>query len=373
MSDPLRATLDKVFWEAPKARCIGWWLAARQWLASRHYWSPRRRARTQVAPPTADCAGCRVILDHSRRITEAFDGPLRLVVRDTEQSALDIMGRVRDLDRSASQLVGYLAKADRDTLDMQAQIRDSAALIDRIGEFIRQLPEKIEAERRGSAELMEQINEILDLGETAAETIKDVSRFTNMVAINAAIQAAHAGEYGRGFAVVANEVRHLAGRSGATADRIGQAVGNIHRAIRAYLDDRVRRDFARDLQEAARVTESVHRLQATHEDMNQYYKTLLTVVKEYNNNMARAIVDTLGNMQYQDVVRQRLERILAAQSHFRDVLQTALDDAALAASPRFKDDLEQVLNAYVEDENRHGIENAVDGNDEGAAPKIELF
>ena len=55
-------------------------------------------------------------------------------------------------------------------------------------------------------------------------------------------------------------------------------------------------------------------------------------MKEYNTNMANAIVEALGNMQYQDVVRQRLERVLIAQTRYRDVLQAALDDPALPLS-----------------------------------------
>lgn len=378
MSKPWRATIAKILWEtpkawladrslaAPKAWLAGKLLATRQWLVLR---SPVAPAPTTPAaltvPLPANCAIC-------RDIAQSFDKPLHLVIQETEQSVFDIVGRVKELDRTATQLVNYLTKADQDTLSMQAQIQDSSASIERIGQFMRQLPEKIEAERQGSAELVEKINAILGLSEIA-EAIKDVSRLTNMVAINAAIQAAHAGEYGRGFAVVADEVRHLAGRSGEAADQIGQTVKNIHQAVHAYLNDRMQRDFAQDLQEAARVTESVHQLQASHEDMNQYYKTLITVVKEYNSNMANTIVDALGSMQYQDVVRQRLERILAALTRYSEVLQAVPSDPELPFSPRFKEDLERVLSSYIEEEGRHGDQSAADGDGEDAAPKIELF
>ena len=365
-------------WSALLARISTLRQTGPRWFAThlagfRQRWLKRGRPPSAPAVlPLTDCAGCRAVLDHASRITAAFGPPLHRVIAETEQSAMSIIGRVKQLDQTATQLIGYLTKADQDTLSMQAQIQDSTELIERISAFMQQLPMKIEAERQGSAELVEKINQIMQLSEIA-DTIKDVSRLTNMVAINATIQAAHAGQFGRGFAVVADEVRQLAGRSGAAADLITQTTKTIHQAVHAFMDDRMQRDFTHDLREAAHVSESVHQLQDSHEDMKQYYKTLLTVVKEYNVSMANEIVETLGSIQYQDVVRQRLERLLAAQSRYRAVLQTALDDPALASTLPFKDDLEQVLDAYLEEERHHGDQGAEDGTDEDAPPMIELF
>lgn len=325
----------------------------------------------KVTRSPESCAGCRSMLEFSQQMSQSLDGPLRLVMQETEQSAMDIINRVRDLDHTATQLIDYMTKADHDTLDMQEQIEQSTTIIERISTFIEQLPVKIESERQGSLGLIERINTIMRLGEMA-ESIKDISRQTNMLAINAAIQAAHAGQYGRGFAVVADEVRRLATQSGQAADHVTQAVNDIHATVHTYMDDRMQRDFSQDLREAAHVAESVHELQSSYEDMRQYYKTLLTVIKEYNLNMANAIVDALGNMQYQDVVRQRLERILVTQSRYRDLLQAAMDDPSRSDSFQFKSELEQILNDYRDEENRHG-NSGVASSDEDAAPKIELF
>ena len=178
---------------------------------------------------------------------------------------------VQEVSRNGTEVADAASAADEKAREGGEVVSGNAAAMDTLGNELDEMANVI-------SQLSERSQEI----KTVLDVIHSVTEQTNLLALNAAIEAARAGEHGRGFAVVADEVRALAQRSSKSAEEIQSIIDGLitdtNQAVETMKQARERSNDNRD--RASRARESLQSIEESISRISEQVTQIATAAEE---------------------------------------------------------------------------------------------
>ncbi|MGL2479813.1 methyl-accepting chemotaxis protein TlpB [Helicobacter pylori] len=234
--------------------------------------------------------GVNLFVENARLIMEEIKGistsnktsmdKLVQIAQETQKSMKDSSTTLNSVKNKATDVASMMNASIEQSQGLRKRLIETQGLVkeskDAIGDLFSQITESAHTEEELSSQV-EQISRNADDVKSILDIINDIADQTNLLALNAAIEAARAGEHGRGFAVVADEVRNLAGRTQKSLAEINSTIMVIVQEINA-----VSSQMNLNSQKMERLSDMSKSVQETYEKMSS---NLSSVVSDSNQSM----------------------------------------------------------------------------------------
>ena len=233
---------------------------------------------------------------------------------------------LRGLVDQQSNTILQLIKADDESDELYSDRMRSFA--ERTGVTLDRFIQSTVDMSAGIMEILEQITAINDTVPSVIQALKDIDSIaaqTNLLALNAAIEAARAGEHGRGFAVVADEVRSLSNRSAQFSESIQTQINRINDKIYS-LSERIGVLAAYDVSYVIEAKKDINQALERIIVKAEHDQNITSGLHDLSMQLNSAIDNATRSLQFGDINRQYIEYTIGTVTLLNMNLADLMDD-----------------------------------------------
>lgn len=207
---------------------------------------------------------------------------------DADESVKVIADNIVKLNQSISDQSASLVQSSASVEEMVANINSVTQILEKNSENVRLLSESADKGRelvKHSVEMTQQITDDSSALVQASSIIRNIARQTNLLSMNASIEAAHAGKAGEGFAVVAEEIRELAENSSSQGKRISDVMDALKEKILAMSESahEMQAQFAAIFEHTQTVTNQENVIKSAMDEQSAGSKQVIDAMNHINS------------------------------------------------------------------------------------------